>query len=43
VKARTIKLKFGNVTKPHYDIIVNNKPMGQMSSASLKEGINVKL
>ena len=43
VKARTIQLKFGNVVKPHYDIIVNNKPMGRISSASLKEGINVKI
>jgi hypothetical protein len=42
VKARTIKMKFGNVTKPHYDVIVNNKPMGRMTSASLKEGIDVK-
>lgn len=43
VKARTIRLKFGNVTKPQYEITVNNRPMGRMSAAALKEGINVKI
>jgi hypothetical protein len=43
VKARTIRLKFGNVTKAQYEITVNNKPMGRMSAAALKEGINVAL
>jgi len=43
VKARTIKLKFGNVTKSHYDVVVNNKPMGRVSAAVLHEGIDVAL
>jgi hypothetical protein len=43
VKARTIRLKFGNVTKAQYEITVNNKPMGRMSAAALKEGINVTI
>jgi hypothetical protein len=43
VKPRTIKLKFGNVMKPQYDIVVNNKPMGRVSAAVLHEGIDVAL
>ncbi|MDP2884417.1 MAG: hypothetical protein Q8P51_05270 [Ignavibacteria bacterium] len=43
VKARTIRLKFGNMTKAQYEITVNNKPMGRMSAAALKEGINVTI
>jgi hypothetical protein len=43
VKGRTIRLKFGNVTKPRYEITVNNKAMGRMSAAALKEGIDVTI
>ena len=43
VKARTIRLKFGNVTRPQYEITVNNKRMGRISAAALKEGIDVAL
>jgi hypothetical protein len=43
MKARKIRLKFGNVTKPQYDIIVNNKPMGKLSAASLNWGIDVTI
>jgi hypothetical protein len=43
VKARTIKLKFGNVTKTRYDVIVNKRPMGRVSAATLREGIDVAL
>ncbi|MCX6132241.1 MAG: hypothetical protein NTU47_00395 [Ignavibacteriales bacterium] len=43
VKARTIKLKFGNVAKSHYEIIVNNKPLGRVSAAMLRGGIDVAL
>jgi hypothetical protein len=42
-KTRIIKLKFGNVTMPQYEIVVNDQPMGRVSAASLKEGINVTL
>ncbi|MBF8294105.1 MAG: hypothetical protein HW389_650 [Bacteroidetes bacterium] len=43
VKARMIRLKFGNVTRPQYEITVNNKRMGRISAAALKEGIDVAL
>lgn len=42
-RTRTIKLKFGNVTKSHYSVTVNNKPMGRFSAAALKEGIDVTI
>jgi hypothetical protein len=42
VKARTIKMKFGKVTKP-YDVVVNGKSFGRLSAAALREGIDVSL
>ncbi len=43
VKARTIKVKFGNVMKPYFEVVVNNKRMGRISAATLREGIDVAL
>jgi hypothetical protein len=43
VKARTIKMKFGNATKSHYDVVVNGKSLGRLSAVALREGIDVRL
>ena len=42
-KPRKIRLKFGNATKPSYELIVNNKAIGKTSATSLKEGIDVTI
>lgn len=41
--SRMIKLKFGNLKKSKYEIVVNNKPIGLLAAASLLEGIDVPL
>ncbi len=43
VKTRTIKVRFGNVMKPYFEVVVNNKRMGRISAATLREGIDVAL
>jgi hypothetical protein len=40
---RTIKLKFGNVTRRRFQVTVNNKAMGTFLSTELEEGIPVAI
>ncbi len=43
VKARTIRIKFGNMTKPKYEVVVNGKAIGRVSAAAMRDGIDVSL
>jgi hypothetical protein len=40
---RTVKLKFGNVTKSKYDLVINGKVLGKVAAPVLREGIDVSL
>jgi hypothetical protein len=40
---RTLRLKFGRLTRGEYEITINKKPLGRFSSAELTKGINVAI